>query len=416
MAAVKPLTDSTVKTAKFDPETPANNTRRDGQGLELRISKTAKSWLFKYYRPADGKRTNMSFGQYPDVSLAMARQKRQEARALLAEGVDPQRHRDEQQEATRAASTNTFKAVAERWIELKRHSTTAAHCDAEWGRLDRFVFPALGGVPVDQIRAKAVIDTLRHLEDVGKLTTLRRICIDIKQILDLAVNSGLIDGANPCAAIGSAFKAPVKENMPSIEPGELPTLMAAISESGMEFTTRQALLWSLHTLVRPAEAAGTRWDEIDIEKGLWVIPAERMKMKREHTVPLTPQAIAILETIRPLSGLREHVFPHRVNPKMAMSKQSTNVALARMGFAGKLVAHGLRSLGATAMSKAGFSPDVIDSCLAHVVGGTTTRAYIRDERIEPRIPAMIWWSNAIVAAEQGIAPGEAGRRGLELVA
>lgn len=417
MATVKPLSATKVRAAKFDPSTPANNTLRDGQGLELRITKTAKSWLFKYYRPDTGARTNISFGQFPDVSLEKAREKRQEARALLADGIDPQRHRDSKQEATKAAAENTLIRIAERWIELKRHETSAAHCDASWRRLERFIFPALGGTPISKIDVEIVLSTVQHLETAGKLTTLHRILADIRQIVTLAIQRGIVTTGNPFHGITKAIKSPKKRAMASIPPAELPGLMMSIAESGADFTTKQAILFSLHTLVRPSEVAGARWDEIDLDAGWWTIPAERMKMKREHVVPLTAQAIKVLRDIHQLSGNREHVFPHRANPKRPMNKQSTNVALARMGYAGRLVAHGIRALGATAMSQHGFPYDLIDACLAHVVGNTTSRAYIRDDLAEARIPLMRWWSNTIEAAsERGEVPVVQGRRMLMSVA
>lgn len=401
MAKVPPLTDSAVRTAKFNPDDAKLNTRRDGQGLELRITATSKSWLFKYYRPADSKRTNISFGQYPDVTLAMARERRQEARSLLAQGVDPQRHRDEQAAAQRAGAANTFGAVFEQLMELKSHEAGAQHCHDIRRRFELHILPTLAQTPIADVRAPAVIAMLRPLEASGTLDTLSRCCSQLNEVMDYAVNYGLID-ANPCAKIIKVFKSPVRNKMPTLPPEGIIELLATLAGSRMDATTERLARWQLHTLVRPGEAAGTRWDEIDLEKRVWTIPADRMNMGKPHRVPLTDEAIAILDLIRPWSGLREHVFPGRSNPRTHANPSAVNQVLKRSRLAGQQSAHGFRALGSTTLNEQGFTPDVIEAALAHEDGNKVRAAYNRSDYLEERREMMAWWSDHIEQARKGV--------------
>ncbi|NAL59603.1 tyrosine-type recombinase/integrase, partial [Escherichia coli] len=202
--------------------------------------------------------------------------------------------------------------------------------------------------------------------------------------------TGLID-ANPASGIGMAFEKPKKQHMPTLRPEELPKLMRSLVMSNLSVSTRCLIEWQLLTLVRPSEASGARWAEIDLDAKLWTIPAERMKAKREHIVPLSPQAIEILEVMKPISAHREHVFPSRNDPKQPMNSQTANAALKRIGYGGKLVAHGLRSIASTAMNERGFNPDVIEAALAHSDKNEVRRAYNRSTYLHTRIDLMNWW-------------------------
>lgn len=210
-----------------------------------------------------------------------------------------------------------------------------------------------------------------------------------------AVNTGLID-ANPASGVGMAFEKPKKQNMPTLRPEELPKLMRSLIMSNLSVPTRCLIEWQLLTLVRPSEASGARWVEVDFDKNLWTIPAERMKAKREHIVPLSPQALEILEVMKPISAHREHVFPSRNDPKQPMNSQTANAALKRIGYGGKLVAHGLRAIASTAMNEAGLNSDVIEAALAHIEKNEVRRAYNRSTYLEKRKELMSWWGNFIV--------------------
>ncbi|MGL5304962.1 MAG: integrase domain-containing protein [Aeromonas veronii] len=401
------LKDSAIKAAK--PKDKEFNLS-DGDGLYLRVKPNgSKLWLLNYTRPSDSKRSNLGLGSYPDVSLSAARERRREYRALLAQGVDPKAHREQQAAQAKAEqerSSYTFQRMAEQWLDLKRHEVKSETASDSWRSLELYVLPFIGSTPIDQIRAPMVIELLRGLEAAGKLETLRRLCRRINEILSYCVNHGLLD-ANPCTDIRKVFRTPTKTHMPTLKPDELPYLMADIANGRIDYTTRAQIEWSLHTLVRPSESAGTRWDEIDLEAKCWQIPADRMKMNRPHRVPLTPQMIALLERMRPISGNRPFVFPGYRNPLDHINEQSANAALRRLGYGGRLVAHGLRSLGSTTLNEATingrrmFDPDVIEAALAHSDSNEIRAAYNRTDYYEQRVIMMGWWSNHIDNAAKG---------------
>lgn len=204
-----------------------------------------------------------------------------------------------------------------------------------------------------------------------------------------AVNTALVN-ANPASGVGMAFEKPKKQNMPKLRPEELPKLMRSLVMSNFSVPTRCLIEWQFLTLVRPSEASGTRWAEIDLDAKLWTIPAERMKAKHEHIVPLSPQALEILEVMKPISAHREHVFPSRNDPKQPMNSQTANAALKRIGYDGKLVAHGLRSIASTALNEQGFNADVIEAALAHSDKNEVRRAYNRSTYLAARYDLMNW--------------------------
>ena len=382
--AVKPLTAKQVSQTK--PKSKAYELS-DGKGLMLRVSTTgSKTWLLKYYKPHSKSRTNLSLGSYPEITLAMAREKRKDAKVLLADGVDPRQHRAEQ--------TDTFKKVTEQWLVVKRTKVSDGFADDIWRSLERHVFPELGDMPLDKLTAPLVIDVLKPVEANGKLDMLRRVCQRINEIMVFATNTGVIHH-NPLSGIKAAFPLPDKENLPTLKPEQLPELLKAIHTANVRVTTRQLALWQLNTMARPSEASGAKWSEIDFEKALWAIPAERMKKKREHVVPLTEQTLEILESIKPISSDSEFIFPADRDKKKSANSQSVNMALKRMGFKGQLVAHGLRSLASTILNNQGFDADIIESALAHKDKDETRATYNRATYLERRKVMMAWWSDHI---------------------
>ncbi len=394
----KPLTNTEISNAK-----PRNKvyTLSDGGGLQLRIMPNgSKTWLLDYYRPYTKARTCISFGAFPALSLAAARRKRDETKALLAQGIDPKEHREEENLKNEAAHSNTLKNVARQWLEVKKTKVTPDHAEDSWRSLELHVFPALGTTPIHKITAIKAIDTLKPIAARGNLETVKRLCQRLNEIMTFAANTGLVS-ANPLTGIGKAFQSPGKQHQPTITPGQLPALMRTLANASIRRTTRCLIEWQLHTMVRPGEAAGTRWDEIDLEKKLWTIPAGRMKQKRSHSVPLSPQALQLLELMKPISGRSEFVFPSDRNPKSHTHPQTANMALKRMGFGKQLVAHGLRALASTTLNEQGFDPEIIEAALAHVGKNEVRNAYNRAQYIERRIPLMKWWSEHIEKAATG---------------
>ncbi|MGJ3441430.1 integrase domain-containing protein [Pseudomonas sp. Je.1.5.c] len=373
----------------------------DGAGLQLRVrSNGSKLWNFNYRHPITKKRINMGLGTFPEVSLAQARKKTLDAREVLASGIDPKEIRDAELQAKKAATEHTLQNIATSWYELKKDAVTPAYAEDIWRSLTLHVFPDLGGTPITSITAPKVISLLKPLETKGSLETVKRLTQRLNEIMTYGVNSGLIP-ANALTGIGSVFKKPKKKNMPALHPDELNELMVAIANSSIKRTTRCLIEWQLHTMTRPVEAATTRWADIDFEKRIWTIPAERMKKRCPHTVPLTDQALAILEAIKPYSGHREYVFPADRNPHTHCNSQTANTALKRMGFEGRLVSHGMRSMASTTLNEHGWEPELIEVALAHVDKDEVRSAYNRADYIERRRPMMAWWSEQIQKAATG---------------
>jgi integrase len=373
----------------------------DGDGLQMRVRiNGSKLWNFNYYHPITKKRINMGLGAYPELSLAQARKMTIEARELLATGIDPKEQRDTLKQAKKAETEHTFQNVATAWYELKKDSVTPAYAEDIWRSLTLHVFPDLGTTPISAISAPQVINLLRPLETKGSLETVKRLSQRLNEIMTYGVNSGLIH-ANPLSGIRSVFKKPKKKNMAALAPDELKELMVAIANASIKRTTRCLIEWQLNTMTRPAEAATTRWADIDFEKRIWTIPAERMKKRRIHIVPLTEQALALLEAIKPYSENREYVFPADRNPRTHCNSQTANMALKRMGFEGRLVSHGMRSMASTILNEHGWDPELIEVALAHVDKDEVRSAYNRADYIERRRPMMAWWSEHIQEAATG---------------
>ena len=373
----------------------------DGEGLQLRVrSNGSMLWNFNYRDPVTKNRINMGLGTYPELSLANARKKVIEARELLAQGIDPKVQRKADNEAKRAQNEHTLENVATAWFELKKHSVTPAYAEDIWRSLTLHVFPSLKATPLVDITAPMIIKLLRPIEAKGSLETVKRLSQRLNEIMAYGVNCGLIF-ANPLSGIRAAFKKPQKENMPALPPEELPDLMVAIANASIKRITRCLIEWQLHTMTRPAEAAGTVWAEIDFEKRIWTIPKERMKKRRAHPIPLSDQALALLETLKPYSGHREHVFPADRNPRTHANSQTANMALKRMGFQDRLVSHGLRSMASTILNEHGWDPELIEVALAHVDKDEVRSAYNRADYIERRRPMMAWWSEYIQKAATG---------------
>ncbi|PYC07929.1 integrase domain-containing protein [Pseudomonas sp. MB-090624] len=373
----------------------------DGGGLQMRVrSNGSKLWNFNYRHPVTKKRINMGLGTFPEVSLAQARKGSIAAREVLAQGLDPKEQRDVVLQAKQAETEYTFQNVATSWYELKRDAVTPAYAEDIWRSLTLHVFPDLGTTPISAISAPQVINLLRPLETKGSLETVKRLSQRLNEIMTYGVNSGLIH-ANPLSGIRSVFKKPKKKNMAALAPDELKELMVAIANASIKRTTRCLIEWQLNTMTRPAEAATTRWADIDFEKKIWTIPAERMKKRRIHIVPLTDQALALLEAIKPYSGHREYVFPADRDPRTHCNSQTANMALKRMGFEGRLVSHGMRSMASTILNEHGWDPELIEVTLAHVDKDEVRSAYNRAEYIERRRPMMAWWSEHIQQAATG---------------
>lgn len=396
--SVRPLTFTEVNQAK--PKDKDYNLT-DGQGLMLSVRASgSKVWIYRYYKPFTKKRTNISFGSFPEISIADARKLRLEASALLARNIDPKEEKDRLHREKLAEFEHTFERVASGWMEVKRSKVSEDYAKDIWRSLELHIFPSMGKQPIGTLTAMQVIGILKPIAAKGSLETVKRLCQRLNEVMNFAVNTGVIH-ANPLSKIHAAFQAPKKQQMPTIRPEELPTFMSSLSRASMKTTTRCLIEWQLHTMTRAFESAGAEWIEFDFKKGIWTVPAARMKNNRDHSIPLTPQTLALLEVLKPISGHRKFVFVADRDPKKHTNSQSANAAIKRMGYDKKLVSHGLRSIASTALNEQGFNPDVIEAALSHVDKNEVRRAYNRSDYLEQRRPLMCWWSEYIESSAKG---------------
>lgn len=390
----KKLTDTEIKSTK-----PAEKEVNlfDGDGLLLRIAPLAKggkkNWYFRYAVPVTKKRTKVSLGTYPHLTLAKARALRDEYLSLLTNGIDPQVHNNQKANALKDATEHTFQAVAKKWLDekVKTSGISQDHANDIWRSLERNIFSTLGDTPIKEIRPKMLKQHLEPIEKRGVLETLRRIISRLNEIFRYAATEELIE-----FNLGQRFSKPKKQNMPALPPSELPRFLVALNNASIRLETRLLIEWQLLTWVRPGEAVRTRWSDIDIETGMWNIPAEFMKMKKPHKVPLSKEALRVLDLMKVISGHREWVFPSIKAPLNHMHEQTANAAIIRMGFGGELVAHGMRSIARTAAEESGkFRTDVLEAALAHSKKDEIIAAYNRAEYLTERVVLMQWWSDYV---------------------
>ncbi|KFK94272.1 MULTISPECIES: integrase domain-containing protein [unclassified Serratia (in: enterobacteria)] len=410
----KPLTNTEIRSAKA---TSKDLSLYDGDGLILYVKLSgSKVWRFRYYKPITGKRQTMTIGAYPEISLADARQHREDARALLAKGIDPQEYKREVMTEAYEAKANTLAKVAADWLAVKISQNLSENTIKQINRmLNVYLLPSMGSVPVTMITPRRVIEAMETLKEAGRLETIHRAVQRLREIMDYAANAGYIT-ANPISRISTAFSQPVRTNNPTIRPEGLPRLLQLVAVSRLELQTRLLIEWQLLTMTRPREAADTEWSEIDIKAKVWVISADRMKMKREHVIPLCQQALDVIQAMKAISGNRVHVFPSFKNPQKPMSSQTVNMALKRMGYKGELVSHGLRSIASTALNEEGFNPDVIEAALAHRGKDAVRNAYNRSTYLEQRRVMMDFWGNYVEQAASGQVMASGGLRGLRSIA
>jgi integrase len=411
--ATTPLNDTHLRTAKpLEKEYVLSDT--NGLGLRIRPD-GSKDWIFRYKKPHTAKRAKLSLGSYTSgMTLKQARDARDGYLSLLADNVDPQAHRDLMKKKATFDTESTLLAIAEQWFEVKRSKVTADFALDIWRSLERHIFPIIGTQPLGEITAPMAISAIEPVSARGNLETVKRLCQRLNEIMTFAVNTGVIHH-NPLAGIKDKFANPIKQHNPTLEPNQLPLLMETLHRASIKLPTRVMIEWQLHTMVRPMESAGTKWEEIDFNSGIWTIPPARMKKKREHIVPLSPQALALLEVMRPISGHMAHVFPSQRDPLRHANEGTPNVALKRMGFKDILTAHGMRGLASTTLNEQSFDYDVIEMALAHIDPNETRRSYNHAQYLPRRKVMMEWWSQQIEDAATGNMSMAASTRGLRAI-
>lgn len=410
---IRPLTDAEVRGAKAKER---DFSLFDGGGLLLYVKTTgSKIWRLRYYQPYTRKRHTLTIGSYPEIRLQEARQKREEARLMLARGIDPNAVKRESAREAKEALSNTIRQVAFDWLELKREQGISP---GTYRRLamtvKNHIVEKFGRIPVSQITPRMVINSLQPVKAAGHLVQVAHIAQVLNRVMSFAVNTGLID-ANPLTKISAAFPSPGKSNLPAIKSDELPDLLAEMRGVEADPIIHASLDWLMLTMTRPSEAIEARWDEINLEDRVWVIPAERMKMRREHIVPLSEQAIKVLSTIKIYSGGEGFLFPSPLNVRKPIARGTINKIFYKTKFKGRMVPHGFRSLASTTLNECGFNPDVIEAALAHGSGNRIRDIYNRTTYIEQRRVVMDWWGKYIDSARDGVTLQVDGYCGLQLV-
>jgi integrase len=391
------LTDPDIRNAK-PKEKPYK--LADGGGLFLLVNASgSKYWRMKY-RYA-GKEKLLALGVYPDVTLKQARKKREDARRKLDENIDPGEQRKAEAREKKLAAVNSFETVAREWYAKQLHTWVKTHSTDVLRRLEGNIFPAIGPRPIAKIDAPELLATVRKIEARGAYDLAHRVLAVCGQVFRYGIATGRCS-RDISADLRGALTPHKAKHQAAVRPEELPELMRSIAtydETTGDTLTRLALQLLAETFVRTSELIGALWEEFDTEAALWVIPAGRMKMKTEHIVPLSKQALAILEQLRAIGGGSRFLFPGR-NRDKPISNNTMLYALYRLGYKGKMTGHGFRAVASTIMNESGlFRPDVIERQLAHCERDEVRGAYNRAEYLPERRKLMQWWADHLVSIE-----------------
>lgn len=380
------LSDVAIRNAK-PKEKPIKLFDRDGLYLLVNPG-GSRLWRLKYR--VGGREKLISLGSYPEVSLKAARDRRDEARRLVADGADPSAKR----RAERAARADTFEALAREWLEMQGKTLGDRTLQKKTERFEAFVFPYLGKRPISEIKAADVLAVLKRIEARGKHETAHRVRSESGNVFRYAVITGRAE-RDPTIDLRGAIAAVSRRNRPAIvDPGRIGELMRAIDGYRGDVSTEFALKLLPLTFVRPGELRLAEWVEFDLKAAEWRIPAARMKMRELHVVPLSRQAVALLKDLHTLTGSGHYAFPSLRSRDRPISDNTINAALRRLGFSGdEMVAHGFRAMASTSLNEQGWHPDLIELQLAHAERNDSRGAYNRAQRLPERRKMMQAWAN-----------------------
>jgi integrase len=392
------LTDTEIRRSK-----PAERPYKlsDGGGLHLLITQAGgKLWRWKYR--FDGAEKLMALGRYPEVALADARERRDAARKRLANGIDPMAERMAEKTAVKVATEHTFEKIAALWLEHWQGNKSARHSATTQNRLRVNVYPVLGERPIAEVEPMELVQLAKGIEARGASDMAKRILQIVGMVFRYAVAHGYIK-RNPAAEIrpSDILKPTRKTNMARIDARELPALLRSIEVYEGRQLTRLAIKLMALTFVRTSELIGARWEEFDFDARRWSIPATRMKMKTPHIVPLSIQAVEVLELLRTISGNGELVFPGEQDSTKPMSNMTILKALERMGYKGRMTGHGFRGLASTILHEQGYNHDHIELQLAHAPRNAVSAAYNHALYLEPRANMMQDWADFLERTQRG---------------
>lgn len=408
-----PLTDTAIRKAARSAKP---YKLADGGGLYLLLNPNGSKWWRWDYRMA-GKRKTLSMGTYPDTTLAQAREKHAAARKLLAQGTDPSADRQEakrlQIEAHQAA-VDTFEAVTREWMEREHTKVALVTANKNRWLFEAFLFPEIGHLSLAAITPRVLLDALRKIEAEGKQETARRAKIKAGQVFRFAILEGKAD-SDPTAALRGAIKRVKHKHHAAItDPGKIGQLLRDIDGFAGQPVTHAALRLAPLVFVRPGELRGAEWSEVDLDGAMWRIPGARMKMKIDHLVPLSAQAIATLRDLQPLTGHGRYIFPSLRGASRPMSENTVNIALRSLGYDGDtMTGHGFRAMASSRLNEMGWDERAIERQLAHAEPNEVKGAYnYAAKYLEDRKRMMQAWADyldGLRGAGEGVASkGEAG--------
>jgi integrase len=391
-----PLTNKAANAAK--PRQKAYKLT-DGKGLYLFVTpEGGKYWRLKY-RIA-GKEKVLALGVYPVVSIAAARTTCAEAKALIKSGRDPIAAKKQERLAAQVSSANTFEAVALEWIEQQRHSWVPGHVERVLDSLKADIFPDLGDRPIKDITAPELLAVLRKVEKREVYETAQRLLQRCGAVFRYAIQTHRAE-RNPAVDLRGAIKQPKPKNYAALSAADLPEFLRKLEAYDGHVQTRLALKLLALTFVRSGELRKAEWPEFDLDKAEWRIPAERMKMGAPHIVPLSTQALAVLEDLKQLTGTGRYLFPSQSKLTVPMSENTMLFALYRMGYHGRATGHGFRATASTILNEQNWKPDVIERQLAHAERNKVRAAYHRSEYLDERRKMMQAWADHLDALASG---------------
>jgi integrase len=386
------LTDPKCKNATSEGK--AIRKLSDGDGLYLWVyADGRKYWRLRYWQ--SGKEKSLSLGVYPNVSLKEARTRWKAQRLHLDNNLDPAAERKAEKLQKRIANANSFEAVAEEWSAKQAHTWVANHALDVKRRLEKNIYPTIGRRPIAEISAPELLETLRKIEERGAHDLSHRVLSVCGQVFRYGI------ATHKCKSdiskdLRGALTPHKKRKQAAVDEKDLPALLRAIAayDTIGDIQTKLALQLLALTFVRTNELIGAEWTEFDLEGAIWTIPAARMKMKEEHLVPLSVQAIAILQSLKEISGSSKFVFPGRSRDK-PVSNNTMLFALYRLGYKGKMTGHGFRAVASTKLNETGFRADVIERQLAHGERDEVRAAYNRAQYLPERISMMQQWADLL---------------------
>lgn len=400
------LNDTKCKNLK-----PTNKTQKksDGQGLYMMVTPSgSKIWHFIYRY--QNKPSTISFGKYPAVSLSEARRLAMQARALLAQGLNPSAVKKAEKKAKAQTAENSFYQVALRHKAIKSGKVSEGTIKTQWQRLEIYIFPSLKNTPIKDVTRQDILEIARKVEAQGKNETVKRLIQACSQVFDYAIDEGLIE-TNPIFRLGRVLHSPKVTHRHCIPAEEFPELLEKITQTApaQYYQSYATIMLLMHTFVRTVELIKATWDEFNLDEKLWIIPANRMKKRKDHKVPLSNEVIEILKELRKRFPNSKWVLP---SPNGHQKHVSNNIVLnylKRLGYKGRMTGHGFRSLAASICTeKLKINPVAIDRQLSHQEADKTKAAYFRAEFMEERVELMQTWSNYIenIAHQSAVFDGE----------